>query len=549
MAWPGTGGTRLEWVMSAATGLWMRQAAGVLIIVQAGCLAVALGALAGPDRDRAVIFALCFFGVAAFRAGLSAWGEGLATRAGLAEIARRREGLLGHIARPGPAVGGPAALETGAVAVLGADKLEALLPDLVHYKNARIAMMITPLAILGAVAWVSWVAALILLIAAPLIPLFMALVGMAARETSEKHLQDVGAMHALFLDRLRALSDIRLLGAVPVAARQFDAAARTVHDQAMRVLRIAFLTSAVLELFAALGVALVAVYVGFSLLGLLSFGTSQGPLTLTTGLFVLILAPEFFAPLRAFSAAWHDHANATAVEAELDALAQTSSPQMIGTGGRAARLAGPASIRLAGVVCRGIVYPPDLDIAPGQSVALMGPSGSGKSTLLGLMAGLLKPDAGGIEVAGQPLDEACADGWRARIAWLSQSPHFVAGSIRANVALGGQPDDKAAIDRALQAAAAGPVVDRAPRGADTAIGETGFGLSGGEARRLALARALYQRGDLVLADEPTAHLDAETARAVGDGLVQCAAGGATVIVATHDEALARRFDRIVRLGA
>lgn len=536
--------------MNPGSGLLARQFAGVLVLAQAGLLALALGGLQRSDYQIALFCALGFFAVAIVRASLTRWGEGRDTNRALQTIAARRKALIDHVAAQGM-IGAKAdgnSASTGAIAALGTEKLDALVPDMVHFKHARVSMLVVPLAILIAVTSFSWVAALILLFAAPLIPLFMALIGTAARDTSAQHLQDVNAMHNLFLDRLRALVDIRLLGAVDAATDQFTDAATTVYQQAMKVLRIAFLSSAVLELFSALGVALVAIYVGFSLLGLLDFGTTAGPLTLTSGLFILILAPEFFAPLRAFSAAWHDHASATAIEAEYETLMQIKGNKLVGSGASAEALPGEAIIELQNVQCRNIVYPRNLSVQAGQSVALMGPSGAGKSTLLGMIAGLLRPDSGTILVAGQPLDDSTADGWRARVSWLSQSPHFVAGSIRANVAMGRDVANLPPIEAALAQAAAGAVVQRAPDGLDTIVGETGLGLSGGEARRLALARALYQAGDVILADEPTAHLDAETAQVVGACLLAQAQQGATLIVATHDEALASQFDVIIRLG-
>ena len=188
---------------------------------------------------------------------------------------------------------------------------------------------------------------------------------------------------------------------------------------------------------------------------------------------------------------------------------------------------------------------PVIEIAAGESVALVGPSGAGKTTVLRLMAGLLPVSATQVLVAGLPLDDATADGWRARIGWMPQAPHFLNTSLCGNLAMGRAGD----LVPALRAAAVLDVVQALPDGLNTRLGETGGGLSGGEARRLTLARAIHGAPDVILADEPTADLDAATAEMVTEGLLAQAARGATLVVATHDMALAARMGRIIRLEA
>jgi ATP-binding cassette subfamily C protein CydD len=266
-----------------------------------------------------------------------------------------------------------------------------------------------------------------------------------------------------------------------------------------------------------------------------------------------MLAPDFFQPLRDFAAGWHDRAAATAVAGELAALGQSRERLILGTGAAAQRLAGPAQIETRGLAWRSpsgrLLSFPDLSIAPGDAVAILGASGAGKSTLLALLAGLAKPEAGRLTVAGLPLGDVTADAWRARLGWVGQAPHFLAATLRANLALGGDRHDEAALARALTLAQAGRVVVGLPRGLATRLGETGGGVSGGEARRLVLARAAFAAPDVLLADEPTADLDAATAAAVTDGLLELGRAGATLILATHDLALARRMDRVIALEA
>jgi ATP-binding cassette subfamily C protein CydD len=247
------------------------------------------------------------------------------------------------------------------------------------------------------------------------------------------------------------------------------------------------------------------------------------------------------------AAAWHDRASARAVAAELMALEDDRRPAILGQGVTAAPLPGPASIRLSGVsVSRGgaLVALPDMALAPGDAVALTGPSGSGKTSALMAVAGLLPPDTGRIDVAGVPLADDTADAWRARVALVPQTVHIPDVTLHAFLdpaAQGGEPAP------ALAAAGAEGVVARLPEGLDTRLGETGAGVSGGEARRLLVARAILSGADVVLADEPTADLDSDTARQVIAGLQALAARGATLLVATHDPRLVAAMDRVVEM--
>ncbi|MGF1658806.1 MAG: thiol reductant ABC exporter subunit CydD [Rubrimonas sp.] len=518
--------------------------AGLIWLAQSALIAAALAQMAGETGLAPAPAALGFVALAALRAWLGSQASRLGFHAALDVASQARAALARRAATSAPRDAGRAL--SGGLAALAADKLEAALPALARYQPARARAAVLPLAILLATAWVSWVAALILLIAGPLIPMFMALVGMAAKEASERQMVALGALSGLLLDRLRGVVDIRLMDATDRVADAFADQAEDLRARTMAVLRIAFLSSAVLELFSALGVALVAVYVGFSLLGLLNFG-AWGGLALGEGVFVLMLAPAFFEPLRDFAAVWHDRAAHRAAAGEVDAALTAETLRLLGEGRRA-----PAAAGAPGIVLRDLAAGPatvSAEIAPGARVAVTGPSGSGKSTLLALIAGLEAPRAGEIEVAGRPLDDATADAWRARLAWVGQRPHFVAGSLRANVALAGDPADRAGVARALALAAASDVAARAEGGLDARLGETGHGVSGGEARRLAVARAAFAARDVILADEPTADLDADTARDVTEGLLRLAQGGATLIVATHDPALAARMDFEIRLGA
>ena len=442
---------------------------------------------------------------------------------------------------------------TAVRAALIGGKLDILLAYLTRYHTAAFKTRVLPIAILLATAAISWAAALILLVCGPLIPLFMALIGYAARDASARHLKETGSLNALLLERLNALVDIKVLDGRETMEKQFFASAERLKSRTMAVLRVAFLSSTVLELFAALGVAMVAVYVGFSLLGAFRFGTYGADLTLSRGIVLLLLAPEFFAPLRELAGAWHDRAAALAVCAELAILDQAKPETMLGVGASVAPLNGPISIVTRGLLRRAgqsrtILYP-DLDLAAGETIALTGPSGAGKSTFLALIAGLARPDEGRISVCGIDLDDSCADAWRMRLAWVSQTPHFANASIASNIdSTGKGRTDVNRLEEALKAARLDPVVAQLPRGLLTRLGEAGSGISGGEARRVLLARAFHAQADVILADEPTADLDPVNARAITESLLALARQGKTLIVATHDRALASRMGREIRLG-
>lgn len=538
----------------ARRAAWLEVLAALLWIPAAALLAITLDRLifsadrAGGAADGLALYLAGFLAIALLRGLLVLRAGRLAEKAALAVQGRLRAALAAALARQSPFDTGRVA--AGQAAATLTDHVGALGPWLTRYQPARLKVMLVPAAMALAVLPVSWAASLALLVAGPLIPIFMALIGQRARIASERQLAELGTMNAYLLDRLQGLTTIRLLGAGEQALDRLARAAEALRIGTMRVLRLAFLSSAVLELFAAVGVALVAVYVGFNLLEYLRFGAYGAPLTLAEGLFILLLAPDFFLPMRDFAASYHDRAAAEAAGESVAGILEAGRPALLGTGGVAAPLPGPATIRLSGLrtgygetaVLEGF----DLDIRPGERVALVGPSGSGKSTLLALIAGLLRADAGTVEMAGQALTDESADGWRARLAWVGQRPHFLHGSLRRNLTLDRAGISPAGIAAALRLASAEAVVARLPQGDATMLGEAGQGVSGGEGQRLAVARAALRGADIILADEPTAHLDAETAAAVADGLFRLAEGR-TLILATHDEGLAARCERVVRL--
>ncbi|MDN6888118.1 thiol reductant ABC exporter subunit CydD [Variovorax sp. CAN2819] len=532
------------------------QGAGALFwLPQAALVAIAVQGLASGQGFAAVIWpAVAILLLGLTRAACEAWG---ARRT----FIRARAQLTALRAQTSAALAGGSPLDrsrshSGLAASVLAEQAEALVPYLVRYQPARWRATVVPIFILCTVAAFSWVAALVLLVAAPLIPIFMAIVGWRARAASEAQMVELGGMNAFLLDRLRGLATLRSLGAVELTARRLDDAAQSLRSRTMAVLRIAFLSSAVLELFSALGVAMVAAYVGFHLLGSLGFGTWGRTLSLGEGLFVLLLAPAFFEPLRELSMVWHDRA---AGEAALEALDRLQRNDLPLPGANAVLTSAPANAHSGAPAVtvhnlhfswpgeRQEVFDGyELRIAPAEHVALTGPSGSGKTALLSLIAGLVPATRGEICIGGVSLAGRTVAALRQRMGWMGQAPHVFAGSVEANVALGRPDAGTRGVADAMRFASLETVAQAHPA---TSLGEGGQGLSGGEAVRLALARiAIQPHADLLLVDEPTAHLDTETAERVIDALLTLARGK-TLIVATHDPALAARMDRTVNLGS
>ncbi len=457
-----------------------------------------------------------------------------AARAGEVKRAQRRHVVGATLHR---AAGAP--IDSGLLATQAVDAVEALDGYVACFLPARRAAAIAPMLVLAATACARWVAALIL--AATLLPFVAAMIlaGGAAADESRRQFVALHRLSARFADRVRALPVVLAFRAEARETGAIGAAAQELADRTMRVLRVAFLSSAALEFFAALSVALVAVYCGFSLLGLLPFPAPE-TLTLGRAFFVLALAPEFYAPMRRLAAAYHDK---QAAETAADTLIAIADPE------RAEPVAAAAPLNLRDVT---IHYPGSdgpavsnlsLRIEPGEVVALLGPSGSGKTSVLHLLLGLAPLTAGSAEAGGAPLASLAG-----QASWAGQHPLLIAGTIRENLLLAHPQADDVALQRAVVSAGLVPMLNRRPGGLDAIIDARGSGLSGGERRRIALARALLKPAPFLLLDEPTAHLDA-TAEAALIATIAVAARGRTTLIATHSPALAAIATRVVRLGA
>lgn len=525
------------WGVAASLGV------GLAVIAQAGALAWVVSRVVIDGGDVPAVAWVVLAGAVVLRFALQAGREACGRQLAQAVRSDVRAGL-----RRGIAMAGPHGLDRFGGGAAWASRYQADVDALggwfTRFVPARDALLVVPLVVLAAVAWLDWLAAALLLFAAPLIPMFMALVGMGSQQVQARQQAEQHRMASHFLDRLRALDLIRRSGALGRAAREVQAAAERYRALGMRVLRIAFVSSAVMEFFSAVAIGMVAIYIGFGLLGSIDFGPAPA-LSLFSGLFVLLLAPEFFLPLRQLSLSWHDRAAALAAAQALAPLVLAA--QAPGAPGRADPAAPEAPedgcvLSLAGVRVAPAAHVPDvlaavdLQLRPGEVVAVSGGSGSGKSTLLALCAGFIEPRAGRVARV-------------ARLAWLGQSGHLFHGSLRDNLRLAAG-EDSGDVRLAQAMAEAGlPVDDPAlPQGLDTLIGEGRRGLSGGQAQRVALARAWLSDARLWLLDEPTRGLDPETAEAVWQKVRAMAAGrGAGVLVATHDPRLQAGADRLLRI--
>jgi len=537
------------WILlSVALGL----SSGLLLVVQARFLArIVHGAfIEGRGTDLLGPLFAILAGVIVLRSILGWAREAAGFQAGAKIRQEIRSELLAHIVSLGP--GYTSRQSSGALASTALEHVEGLHDFYAFYLPQLALAVMIPAAIVAFVFPYSWVAGGLLLATAPLIPLFMILVGMGAESISQRHFQALSRMSAYFLDVLEGISTLKLFNRSKGAEKIIAAVSNKYRLQTMRVLRVAFLSSAVLEFFSSISIALVAVYLAMSYLGYVSFGLYGKSLNLAGGLFILLLAPDFYLPLRELGT--HYHARAEAVGAAQEIL-KIVSVARLGTLNGTIDWAktDPLHIQLEDVHLafdggkRPALQGVSFELRQGEQVALVGASGAGKTTTLNLLLGFLLPDSGQIKVNGMRLADMTPDSWRRHIAWIGQQPNLFQGTIRENILLG-RPDASAI--QIEQAAGNARVLDFAmhlPEGLDTPVGEHGFGLSRGQAQRVALARAFLKGAPLLLLDEPTAGLDAENEALIINSL-KTLSRGRTVLMLTHRLTNLRQTQRIMVLG-
>ena len=529
---------RLLLATDTAIGL----ATALLVLLQATLLATIVArAFRGASLDdvsgELILLVLAFAG-----RGLLAWGfEVAGRRAAWTVLSELRLALVERRLRAQPAaLDGAESAEIAAAAVQGVDGLEAYFG---RYLPQVVLACLVPVAVLGWAAWIDLESALIMLVTLPLVPLFMWLIGRYAEERTRERWHALRLLSKHFLDVVRGLPTLRAFNRSRAQGESIVEVSERYRRATMGTLRLGFLSGSVLELAATLSVALVAVTVGVRLV--------SGGLGLQAGLTVLILAPELYAPLRQLGAQFHASADGLAVADRM--LSLLEAPPAVGAGGRlvAPNPAG-APVRFERV---SFAYPSrpelvldelDLELLPGETVALVGASGTGKSTVANLLLRFAEPIAGRVTVGGMDLAECRTDVWRGLIAWVPQRPTIFRGTVADNIRLGFPRASQDRTREAAMLAGADHFVRGLPCGYETLVGDGGRPLSAGERRRIALARAFLRDAPFVILDEPTADLDRVSADVVAEG-VERLRPGRTVLLIAHRGELAHRADRVVSL--
>lgn len=450
---------------------------------------------------------------------------------------------------------GPAELkhrQSGELATITLEQVDALENYFSRYLPQQIIVSILPLIMILVVMPVNWVVGLIFLVAGPLVPVFMALVGMGAASANRSQFLAMARMGGYFLDRLQGLSTLKLFGQAAQELQTINQIADGFREKTMAVLRIAFLSSAILEFFSAVAVALVAVYVGLGLLGQIHFGPAEN-ISFREALFVLLLAPEFFMPLRQLAVNYHDKAAALgATDTILGILEEDSELSDVGNNHPETPSYGnfrrhKSLIEFINVSKfygqRQILSHINVSINVGEKVALIGESGAGKTTLFNLLLGFEQATEGHVLLNGLTINRECAG---QVMAWVGQNAYIFHGSIKDNIALSEPDASEESIINAAQAAGVTEFSAHLPEGLLTQIGERGYGLSGGQVQRIALARAFLKKADIILLDEPTANLDAINKSLLLDVIDQLF-HDKTLLIATHDPLVINRMARRIEI--
>ena len=544
-------------LLVVSVGLAVLSAIAVITqaVLLAGILAdVIIGGADLPDvADRLVALAV----VIGVRAGLAWASEEIAKRSAVSVTAGLRRDLLRKAATLGPRW--RSGENSGELSVLATTGVDSLHDYVARYLPQLVLSVLIPLIMLGYLFTADLTSAIIVALTLPLIPLFMALVGWYTDRQTKAKWESLSRLAGHFADVIAGLPTLKVFGRAKAQAASVRRVTEDYRKTSMVTLRVAFLSSMVLELLASLSVALVAVAIGLRLV--------YGDMTLQVGLAVLILAPEAYLPLRQLGTQFHAAADGVAATAKVLAVLETP----VAPPGTRTDLPAVPGLRLESVTVgtpgqRGAVGPLTLRLPPGRITVIVGPSGIGKTTLLHLLAGMLGPDSGRVLLEGATgyrggsgpdggalvpdVDLADVDpgAWRSRLSWAGQGAALQAGSIRDNLALGNDGVDDAALRAAMVWADADAFVDSMDQGWNSPLGEGGSGISQGQRQRLSLARALARPSSVLLLDEPTASLDAETERRVLDGIARGAVGR-TVVLVTHRSAPLAIADQVIELDS
>ena len=518
-------------------------AAALLVLAQAALLArVAARGFTGVPLAGLTLPLVLLVAASAGRA-LSSWGfEVVGRRAASDVLSQLRLDVVEHRLCDRPAaLDAVESADVATAAVAGVDALEA---TFARYLPQLVLAAVVPIAVIAFAVLIDPLTAGLMLLTLPLVPAFMWLVGRHTERRTRERWETLARLSTHFLDVVRGLPTLRAYNRGAVQAERISAVSDDYRRATMGTLRVAFLSGTVLELAATMGIALVAVTVGVRLV--------EGGLGFEAGLTVLVLAPELYLPLRNLAAQYHASADGRAVSGRL--LDLLDEPPEVVPGRRRPPDVRAVPIRLEAV---SFSYPGrlgtvldrvHLELAPGETVALVGPSGSGKSTLASLLLRLAEPTSGRITVGGVDLAECDARAWRSRIAWVPQHPTLFRGTVADTIRLGDAAASDARVAEAAALAGAAAFISELPDGYGTIVGDGGRALSAGEVERLALARAFLRDAGLVVLDEPTANLDRRSAELVEDAIDRLRVGR-TVLLVVHSPELTALADRVVTLTA
>jgi ATP-binding cassette subfamily C protein CydD len=548
------GGTARGWLESAATPgrTFLRLAAGcqaletVFTVVRWAALAwVAQDVLARRAPPTWPVLGVLFAG--GLFAAAAAWSAARFQAAGHRRIAHAiRRRLVAALLPAGQRRGEPDA----AAAALATIELTDDVSD--HHAQAlpqRLSAPMSMAVVFLVTAAVQWPAAVILLVSSLLVPLNMRLAGLFAKEGADERVADSTRLAAQVLDSFRGMRTLRSIGAVPRRRDELADAVADLNATTMDIVRRAFVSGSVMDVVITFSIAADATYIGLSLLGYVRLGAAP-TVTIAGGLFALLVCPMYFQPLRAMAAAHHTRERALSAVPTITALlADARAPAQDGQRS-APPPSGPVAVVLDDISFRfpdsdhPVLHGVDLTVHPGRWTVIAGASGTGKTTLLSLIAGVRRPTTGTVRWdtatgASPPHLGGCA--------WIGQQTVLLPGSIRDNIRIGRPTASHAEVGRAVTAADLADVVARLPEGLDTPLGGGGSGLSTGEARRIAIARAFLSDAELWVLDEPTAHLDQDAEARVIDALHN-ATRGRTVVVATHSAAVTRSADTVLGIA-
>ncbi|CAV18311.1 MULTISPECIES: heme ABC transporter permease/ATP-binding protein CydD [Vibrio] len=531
-----------RWLMIAIS---LGVLSSVFLIAQAALLASILHQLIIENVDKSELVGH-FAGLALSvvgRAGCT-WGREIAGyRCGEQIRVYIRQLILDKLRELGPAYikGKPA----GTWATLLLEQVEDMQDFFSRYLPQMSLSVMIPFIILVVVFPVNWAAGLIFLLTAPLVPMFMALVGMKAADANRKNFKALQRLSGHFYDRLQSMTTIRLFDRTNAETEVLKGASEVFRTRTMDVLKIAFLSSAVLEFFTSISIAMTAVYFGFTYIGELNFGHYGVGITLFAGLFILILAPEFYQPLRDLGTFYHAKQQAVgAAESIVEFLetditkvksgdTQLDPAQGINIEATDLKVLSPEGVQLVG--------PISFALNTRQSTALVGPSGAGKTSLINAILGFM-PYEGSLKINGIELRDLDLASWRKTISWVGQNPLLLHGSIRDNVTLGKHDIADQVVENALEQSFASEFVNE--HGLDYMISDRSGGLSVGQSQRLALARAMIQDGQFWLLDEPTASLDTRSEQLVMKG-INSNIESRTALLVTHQLAPLKSVDNIL----